>query len=245
MRLLLAGALLACSACSAATDQKSGEAEMPKTPLGLSTTLPIYWQESPDFATILREEGERGWVRQALETRFDLVPLDVLSAETLAPLDHLLLAQPRALSASENVALDEWVRAGGRLLLFADPMLTSHSQFAIGDPRRPQDVALLSPILARWGLELTFDTAQPQGERSENAFGMDLPVDLAGAFVPITSEVQGECTITQTGIAARCRIGEGQVTLLADAALLDGEADPDLPRRRTRLDELVGQSLAP
>jgi len=244
MRLFVASALLACSACGAATDQGSGEAETLKTPLGLSSTLPIYWQESADFATILKEESEPGWVRQSLETRFELVPLDVLSAEALAPLDHLLLAQPRALSAAENVALDNWVRAGGQLLLFADPMLTSHSQFSIGDPRRPQDVALLSPILARWGLELTFDTAQPQGKRREEAFGMAVPVDLAGAFVPLASEAAGECAIAPSGIVARCRIGEGQVTLLADAALLDGEDDPDLPRRRAVLDELVDESLS-
>lgn len=244
MRLFVASALLACSACGASTDQGSGEAVSPNAPLGLSGTLPIYWQESADFATMLKEEGEPGWVRQSLETRFDLVPLDVLSAEALAPLDHLLLAQPRALSAAENVALDNWVRAGGQLLLFADPMLTSHSQFSIGDPRRPQDVALLSPILARWGLELTFDTAQPQGERREEAFGMAIPVDLTGSFVPLTSEAAGECAIARTGIVARCRIGEGKVTLLADAALLDGENEPDLPRRRAVLDELVDESLA-
>ena len=163
--------------------------------------------------------------------------------EALAPLDHLLLAQPRALSPAENVALDEWVRAGGRLLLFADPMLTSHSQFAIGDPRRPQDVALLSPILARWGLELTFDTTQPQGERIEEAFEMAIPVDLAGAWVPFASEAPGECAIVASGIAARCRIGKGQVFLLADAALLDGEEDPDPSRRRAMLDGLLDQSL--
>jgi hypothetical protein len=244
MRLLLASALLACSACGASPDPGGGAAEVPRTPLGLSSTLPIYWQESPDFATLLKEEGEPGWVRQALETRFDLVPLDVLSAEALAPLDRMLLAQPRALSPAENVALDEWVRAGGKLLLFADPMLTSHSQFALGDPRRPQDVVLLSPILARWGLELTFDTAQPQRERIEEALGLEVPVDLAGAFVPLASEAPGECAISATGVAARCRIGEGQVVLLADAALLDGQEHTGTTRRRAVFDGLMDQSLA-
>ncbi|OBX19088.1 hypothetical protein A9995_08055 [Erythrobacter sp. QSSC1-22B] len=244
MRLFLTSALLACSACGATTDQGSGGAEAPRPPVGLSTTLPIYWPESAEFGAVLQEGGEPGWVRQEIETRFDLAPLDFLSAEALAPLDRLLLAQPRALSAAENVALDDWVRAGGQLLLFADPMLTSHSQFSIGDPRRPQDVALLSPILARWGLELTFDTGQPQGERLEDAFGVAVPVDLAGAFVPLVSEAAGECAIAQSGVAARCRIGEGQVTLLADAALLDGEEDPDLPRRRAVLGKLVEQSFA-
>ena len=44
--------------------------------------------------------------RQKLLGEFALRPLDTLSEESLAGLDVLLLAQPRALSPAENVALD-------------------------------------------------------------------------------------------------------------------------------------------
>jgi hypothetical protein len=125
--------------------------------------------------------GDTGhWARPVLEQRFRLVPLDYLSADALAPHDTLLLAQPRALSAEENVALDGWVRGGGSLLLFADPMMTGESRFNLGDRRRPQDVALLSPILTHWDLELVFDDSQAAGLRFLGGNGPQLPVNLAG-----------------------------------------------------------------
>ena len=80
-----------------------------------------------------------------------------------------MMIQPRPLSPQENVALDNWVAAGGRLLLFADPALTEDSAFAIGDRRRPQDVVLLSPILARWGLELELTRTSRSARVSEPA----------------------------------------------------------------------------
>ena len=63
------------------------------------------------------------------------------------------------------------MRGGGRVLLFADPMLTRHSAFALGDRRRPQDVVLLSPILARWRLELQFDESHLFDSLVSGAFG--------------------------------------------------------------------------
>ncbi len=73
---------------------------------------------------------------------------------------------------------------------------------------------------------------------------MAVPVNLVGGFIPLASDAPSECTISETGIAARCRVGAGRVTLLADAALLDGEEDSELPRRQAVLEQLVDQSLA-
>ena len=220
---LAALALAACGAGEAKT-----EAEPERAPLGLFTTLPIYWQENADFASMLSEEGEPGWVRSALEESYRVEPLDVLDETALASVRQLVLAQPRALSGAENVALDNWVRGGGQLLLFADPMLTGHSQFAIGDPRRPQDVVLLSPILARWGLELTFDEQQAEGERLVVMLETAIPVHLAGTFQTRESEKGARCSLSGSGILAQCTLGNGRVTLLADAAVLDdGPAHDD------------------
>src|SRR3546814_13026787 len=52
-----------------------------------------------------------------------ITPADVLSEDALAGADLLILAQPRALNPVELLVVDEWVRAGGRALLFADPAL--------------------------------------------------------------------------------------------------------------------------
>lgn len=200
-----------------------------KPVLGLFTTLPIYWAESADLSEMLSQQAHPGWVRGALERRYELLPLDALAApdggaaRKLEDVDVLLLAQPRVLSPQENVALDDWVRAGGHVLVFADPMLTAHSRFAIGDKRRPQDVALLSPILARWGLEMRFDPEQTGGERMIATDLAALPVNLAGTLHPIDGYPTGaeDCWIAYDRLFAQCAVGEGKATVIADAALFE------------------------
>ncbi len=205
-----------------------GEREREERPdIALMTTLPIYWGESVNIAEALSNDAPPHWVRTALERDHDLIPVDTLSTQNLAGHRNLFLAQPRAFSGAENVALDEWVRGGGRVLLFADPMLTGHSRFTIGDRRRPQDVALLSPILGRWGLELRFDEAQPTGERVEDADGIAIPVDLAGHFAeaPVSADAPSECELSGEGLVASCRIGRGHALIVGDAALLESHRD--------------------
>src|SRR6478752_6465849 len=147
----------------------------PREPLALFTSLPIYWREAGDISAALDPDGKPHWARSLIEEDRELRPLDVLTPEALKPFHDLLVAQPRALAPAENVALDGWVRGGGHLLLFADPMLTAQSAFAVGDKRRPMDVALLSPILSHWDLELRFDPAQQQGEVKRDVLGVDVP----------------------------------------------------------------------
>ena len=186
--------------------------------LGLMGTIPLYWGEAEGLGEIIGGETELHWARPQLEERYRLRPLAALTESELAPLQFLLLAQPRALSPAENVALDAWVRAGGRLLLFADPLLTGESRFGIGDRRRPQDVILLSPILRRWGLELEFIEDQQPGLSLREIAGRAVPVNLPGRFAP---PLQGGCTLEAAGLLADCAIGKGRAMVLADAALLD------------------------
>lgn len=242
--------LLAGLSAWALSRQKS-----PETPadereaVGLMSTLPIYWGQATGMDDLIAGTAEPHWARGTLETAYDLVLLDTLvGVEGLSgelhptgELEHLLLAQPRALSGAENVALDDWVRRGGQLLLFADPMMTGHSPFPIGDRRRPQDVILLSPILTHWGLSLQFDEAQDAGERVENVGGIAVPVNLAGRFQIAPPEadreadpeadpdaetaagVGADCIVLGEGVAVDCTIGAGRALILADAAVLDHE----------------------
>ncbi len=182
-------------------------------------TVPIYWGEAAGFDELLSGDAPAHWARPVLEEGFVLAPLDYLTTEALGGHRYLLMAQPRGLSAEENVALDAWVRDGGALLLFADPQMTGESRFHIGDRRRPQDVALLSPILAHWGLELAFDPAQPDGPQVVDHFGDMLPVNLRGELRPV-GDVQ-YCSIPGDGLLALCAIGAGQVMVVADAAMLN------------------------
>lgn len=234
-KLALAGLLVV--ALAAVGFAISPRPEPKREPLGLFTSLPILWAEAPDVSGLLDQGREPLWVRQDLEAHYHLVPLDTLLAPGRVRL--LLLAQPRPLSPQENVALDGWVRRGGRVLLFADPMLTWDSAFPIGDHRRPQDVVLLSPILSHWGLDLRFDESQPAGLRE--IAGSPLPVNLAGSLA-IKPNGAGQCLITDAGLVAECRIGAGRVVVVADAALL--EPDENARKAAPLLDSLLERAFA-
>ena len=223
--IVMAG-LLAALGVWAVSSQKPAPRQM----LGLMSTLPIYWGEIAGMDEMIAGTAPPHWVRSALEQEYQLVPLDTLAGpggiDSRATIDRVLLAQPRAFSGPENVALDNWVRGGGHVLLFADPMLTSHSRFPIGDRRRPQDVVLLSPILSRWGLELLFEENQPGGERVAQFETIELPVHLAGTFrkIPTSPGARSDCELKAGGLIADCAIGQGRALIIADAAMLDQDA---------------------
>ncbi len=244
VRTILAAMLLLGSVSALAQEPAAPtpvlEAE-PKPELALMGTIPIFWGEAGDISELIGGGYHQHWAREALERGWQLAPLSYLSAAALASHEHLLLAQPRGLSPEENVALDDWVAAGGKLLLFADPMMTGHSDYGLGDRRRPQDVAVLSPILARWGLGLEFDADDPAGLGTEDYRGTQVPVALPGRFVRQEGGV-AECAIEGDGLIARCTRGAGRVVLVADAALLD-LAGPH-PGAEAALERLVERAFA-
>ncbi|MCX7284091.1 MAG: ABC transporter [Novosphingobium sp.] len=217
MRRFLFAALLVSAALAGIAWFAAARDDAPQREIGLFTSLPIVWNEAGDLKGMLDGADQPHWARAAIEGRGRLVPLDTLL--DLSAIGDLIIAQPRPLTPDENVALDSWVRAGGHALIFADPMLTQDSHFALGDRRRPQDVAMISPILARWGLELRFDDGQPAGERE--IAGERIPVNLAGEFAKGDGGQDADCRIAASGLIARCRVGKGRAVLVADAALLE------------------------
>lgn len=182
--------------------------------LMLMTALPIIWGERGAF-----DPGSRpAESYRALEREFRVRPLDTLSAETLS--GHLLLlAQPRALAPAELVALDEWVRRGGRALILTDPSLDWPSDLPLGDLRRPPRIGLLGPILSHWGIRL--DAREGKGVAITHAAvpgkRMRLAMTAPGRFeAPICRQLAGSFLI-------ECGVGEGKALLLADADLLRDE----------------------
>jgi hypothetical protein len=243
LALALAGTLAGAAVLAGAAGeqpQRSPTAAEPLAALGVMGTIPLYWGEAEALGEIIGGEVEPHWARARLEEHYRLHPLAALTENDLAPLGLLLLAQPRALSPAENVALDAWVRGGGRLLLFADPLLTGESRFAIGDRRRPQEVILLSPILRHWGLELEFVEDQRAGLNWREIAGQAVPVNLSGRFAPT---MQTGCTLEAAGLLADCKIGQGRAVVLADATLLD--LHHPAPEAASALDMLVKRALSP
>jgi hypothetical protein len=195
------------------------------------TSLPLYWPLGAQLSDIASDTAPAPWQRAALETGHQLELLDTLSpiapmapdapeGDPLAGLARLAIIQPRGLSPADNVALDDWVQAGGRLLIVLDPQLTGEYDLPLVDPRRPSDVALIPPVLARWGLAIRFDDAQPLVVRRVALGKGAIPLALAGE-VAVSAAARERCTLVAEGAAARCRVGKGQVTVLADAAVFE------------------------
>lgn len=213
---------------------------VPAERLGLMTSLPIYWPLGTEIAD-LAAGVPATWQKAALAPDWELYPLDTLSpvpglspdapeVDPLAGLTRIAVIQPRGLSPADNVGLDGWVRAGGRLLLVLDPALTGEYDLPLGDPRRPVDAALVPPVVARWGMAISFDEAQAATARTARLDTAPLPLVLAGQ-IAIADPAAADCTLLADGAAARCAVEKGQVTLIADAAVFEH-------------DELAGESGA-
>jgi hypothetical protein len=215
--LFLALSILpSCRDGQAATNQAALQAEKPQ--LHLLTSLPLLFGEQFGL------DQPRPPITAALEQRYRLTAVDV--ATQLPPGAILLAVQPRALPAEELVALDRWVRDGGRLMLLADPMLEWHSERPLGDLLRPPIMFGDTGLLAHWGLRL--DAPDERGPVRARIEGRDLSFASPGALV----KQGGSCTLSAPPIVATCAIGKGRATIVADADWLnqelvaDGGGDP-------------------
>ena len=195
---------------------------------------------------MLATQGKPHWAANVLTERGPVLALDRLASTdpSLARIRLLVMAQPRPLAPAESVALDRWLRKGGRLLLFADPLHTGESRFAFGDKRRPQDIAMLAPLLAHWGLTLDFAADQPPGERQAQVLAVPLPVPLPVNMpgVLVAARGRGKCRPDDAGLSALCRIGKGRAIIIADAAVFDhsdGESAAQMAALRALLAHLA------
>ncbi|MFL6721490.1 MAG: hypothetical protein ACJ8FT_06775 [Sphingomonas sp.] len=177
-----------------------------KPVLLLLTTLPLMF--SDEFS--LKGGGSPALVR--LQSRYRVVPISVTDGAGLARGRLLLMAQPLAQTAENLVALDAWVRRGGRLLLLADPLLEWPSERPLGDPLRPPAMFMDTGLLAHWGLRL--DAPDRRKAERRTIGGYDVLTVSPGSL-------NGGCAIASDRLVADCRIGHGQTTVVADADWLN------------------------
>ena len=174
----------------------------------LLTSLPILFGE--DFS--LEQSGSPALT--ALQARYRVVPISVTDPAELAKGRMLLMAQPQAEPPEDLVALDQWVRRGGKLLLLADPMLEWPSRRPLGDRLRPPVMFMDTGLLAHWGLRL--DAPDSRGPKPAMIGGMRATTISPGKLF-------GRCRITTDQVVAHCEIGRGRVTVIADADWLNVE----------------------
>jgi hypothetical protein len=187
-----------------------------KPPLAIMSALPLFWGEGGATA-VLQGDDQRAPLIRHLAQNHTLAAIDHLDQANLVPSPILLLAQPRGLSPDELVALDDWVRGGGRVLIFADPILLWPSRLAMGDRRRAPLVTLLDPLLTHWGLVL-------EGPSNNNADVVAINSYIAagaGAGVGRWESKTENCKASPDQRLAECRIGKGLAILIADADVLD------------------------
>lgn len=174
----------------------------------LLTSLPLMFAE--DFTL----EGGGSPALDALKTRYAVIPIGTTEAKALSQARLLLMAHPLAQPAEALVELDAWVRNGGRVLLLADPMLDWPSKRPLGDNLRPPPAFADTGLLAHWGLRLDSPDEPGRAER-----------ELGGRKVVVWSpgSIGGRCAIGGDGFVARCRVGKGLATVVADADFLNVE----------------------
>lgn len=181
-------------------------AEGDKPVLMLLTSLPLVFPETFSI------EGGGSPALAALEKRYRVVPIAVAEAASLRQGSTLLMAHALAQPAEALVELDAWVRRGGRVLLLADPVLEWESERPLGDTFRPAPIFPDTGLLRRWGLRL--DAPEERGPAQRQ-------IGSASVLTASPGLLFGNCNISADRFVARCEVGEGRVTVLADADFLD------------------------
>jgi ABC-type uncharacterized transport system involved in gliding motility auxiliary subunit len=134
-----------------------------KPPVGLVTALPMTLDFDPGSGRVREPWAVLG----ALRETFDVRPIAPDATALPQDLRVLVVAHPQRLSEPLLRAIERYVLAGGRLLLFVDPSAeqaapAEPNAFGPGPPTRASDLA---PLLAAWGVG--YDPRQVLGDDAQ------------------------------------------------------------------------------
>jgi len=199
--------------------------------LMLLTSLPLVFGD--EFGL---QNGGSAALR-ALDSRYTVVPINSANRRDLEQARLLLMAHPLAQTAEDLVELDRWVRGGGRLLLLADPALVWPSERPVGDKLRPPLAFADTGLLKHWGVRL--DAPDEVGPVERKLSGRTIVAGSPGTLV------SSECVVDTVRFVARCKVGNGRVTIVADADFLnvEGPGAIDGPTDHS-LEALLGELAA-
>ena len=235
--VLLIAALLIGAAAVALTMRGPPNPPAPQVATGSKSSLLLLTSLPLVFGEQFSLEGGGSPALAALEQRYRVIPISVTSGTDLAKGRLLLMAHPLAQTSQNLVELDRWVRAGGRVLLFADPLLEWPSERPLGDPLRPPPMFADTGLLAHWGV--TLHAPDERGPQMRQLGGKEVMTASPGSL-------EGKCDISSDRLVARCRIGKGKATIVADADFLgvqhlDGPTDANLQGLLEALAGLAGR----
>ena len=192
--------------------------------LALLTSLPLVFGESFGL------EGGGSPALSRLEQRYHVLPIGLADYASLRGQSLLLMAHPRAQPAEALVELDEWVRNGGGVVLLADPKLDWPSERPLGDSLRPSPSFADTGLIGHWGVTLA--GPEQQGPADAGNDRIDVKTSSSGRLA------SQNCKLLGDGFVARCRIGKGKATVIADADFLNVDAE-DSENLDLLIDELA------
>lgn len=226
--LLASLALAQCTASESRPDRQHSEIS-----IQLMTSLPLVWGEGASIETILAGQAEPAPIYRYWQEQYDMAAVDSLENLSDQNPDIVILAQPRAMAPADLADLDAWVRGGGAVIILTDPDLVWPSALPLGNPRRPLVSGLLSPLLGHWGLEMVADAEIPTAVTMVRVGPHAFPTMGVGSLAPINADARADarCEIGEGAVFARCAIGKGHATILADADFLNAALWPEDARR--------------
>src|SRR5690606_27575643 len=114
------------------------------------------------------------------------------------------------------------------------------SELPVGDSRRAPAAFADTGLLRHWGLQL--DAPEERGPRQVKVGAEPLLVASPGTLQQIGDS---DCNVEANGLTARCRLGQGQALIIADADFLhlgpgglDGPTDRNLSALISQLADL-------
>lgn len=232
-RQTLPSCLLALLALTQCTSEEASPRDAQDRPsVQLMTSLPLVWGEGASMDAILSGESEPAPIYRYWQSQYSVTAVDSLENLAQENPDTVILAQPRAMDPADLADLDAWVRAGGAVVILTDPDLVWPSDLPFGDPRRALATGLLSPLLGHWGFELVALGDQRRKGVSLRVGKYGFISHGIGKIEPLAEGVSADtqCDIGEAGFVARCSIGKGRATIVADADLLNAALWPDAAR---------------
>ncbi len=202
---------------------RNGRDAKPQREIVILSSIPLQWGEN-GLSDVVQGKTDPDPLVARITEHGNVSFVDNIAQLQAAKPDIAILIQPRAFSPDELVRLDNWVAAGGRIVVFADPALQWPSTLPVGDPQRPQFTSMLSPLFAHWGVELVL----PMNGENENVEirrgGYDLAfVSPGNWYIADQASRYGHCRVSTDRYLSECRPGKGQVLLVADADLLQSD----------------------
>ncbi len=193
--------------------------DKPNSKLALMSSIPLVLGEV-DVEQMVQGENDPSAAYLSLKKHYDIIPIDAVD-DRLSEFNLLLMAQARPLSSSELVALDKWVREGGHIVILSDAALQWHSDYALGDKRRPIFASLLSPLFAYWGLEQLLLLEDPE-EQSIALGEYNITTVTPSEWALIETEAKDvKCELSDNKFEAICSVGRGKAILIGDSDFIN------------------------